>query len=151
MKTAYKTFPSYSSYTDPVTGITYTSQYDVFTVGAGYLDIQAALLSADQSSGAAKSPAVQYDPNTQTVYFVKDSTAVWGGSASWSASAVWGGSAFVGDQSAVWGGSSPSSSSAVWGGSAVWGEVQAPVSTRFGAEARFGAVALTQLNLLPLR
>ena len=151
MKTAYKTFPSYSSYTDPVTGITYTSQYDVFTVGAGYLDIQAALLSSDQSSGAAKSPAVQYDPNTQTVYFVKDSTAVWGGSASWSASAVWGGSAFVGDQSAVWGGSSPSSSSAVWGGSAVWGEVQAPVSARFGAEARFGAVALTQLNLLPLR
>ncbi len=43
MKTAYKTFPQYSSYTDPTTGITYTDQYDVFTVGAGYLDMQAAL------------------------------------------------------------------------------------------------------------
>src|SRR5713226_6821081 len=39
MKTAYKVFPSSSSYTDPTTGITYTSQYDVFTVGAGYLDV----------------------------------------------------------------------------------------------------------------
>ncbi len=43
MKTAYKTFPPYSVATDPVTGITYTSQYDIFTVGAGYLDIAAAL------------------------------------------------------------------------------------------------------------
>src|SRR5438552_4254848 len=43
MKTAYKVFPSYSSYIDPKTGITYTSTYDVFTVGAGYLDVAAAL------------------------------------------------------------------------------------------------------------
>src|SRR5207302_534815 len=43
MKTAYKTFPTYSSYTDPSTGITYTDQYDIFTVGAGYLDTAAAL------------------------------------------------------------------------------------------------------------
>ncbi|HET9697704.1 MAG TPA: S8 family peptidase [Terriglobales bacterium] len=43
MKTADKTFPSTSSYTDPTTGITYNDQYDIFTIGAGYLDIQAAL------------------------------------------------------------------------------------------------------------
>src|SRR5438445_910138 len=43
MNTAYKTFPTYSSYTDPSTGITYSSQYDIFTVGAGYLDTAAAL------------------------------------------------------------------------------------------------------------
>jgi serine protease AprX len=39
MKTAYKTFPAYSSVTDPSTGITYTDQYDAFTVGAGYVDL----------------------------------------------------------------------------------------------------------------
>jgi serine protease AprX len=44
MKTAYKVFPQYSSYTDPTTGITYTSQYDIFTVGAGYLDVYAATI-----------------------------------------------------------------------------------------------------------
>jgi len=51
MKTAYKAFPQSSSVYDPTTGITYTSQYDVFTVGAGYLDIAAALASTDLASG----------------------------------------------------------------------------------------------------
>ena len=37
----------YSSYTDPTTGITYTDQYDIFTVGAGYLDVAAALGNTD--------------------------------------------------------------------------------------------------------
>jgi len=125
MKTAYKTFPQSSSYTDPTTGITYTDQYDAFTIGAGYLDIQAALQSTDVSTGLAKSPVVQYDPATQSVYFVYDSFAVWGGSSpAWSSFAVWGGNAFVGDgsQFAVWGGSSQWASFAVWGGSSSWGD-----------------------------
>ena len=125
MKTAYKTFPQSSTYTDPTTGLTYTDQYDVFTVGAGYLDIQAALQSSDVSTGLAKSPVVQYDPTTQSVYFVYDNFAVWGGSSpAWSSFAVWGGNAFVGDgsQFAVWGGSSQWASFAVWGGSTSWGD-----------------------------
>jgi len=121
MKTAYKVFPQYRSYTDPDTGVTYTSQYDVFTVGAGYLDIQAALASTALSAGAAKSPVVQYDPATQSVYFVNDSFAVWGGSVDWSSFAVWGGNVFVGSNFAVWGGSTNWGSFAVWGGSAPWG------------------------------
>jgi serine protease AprX len=40
MKTAYKTFPTTSSVVDPTTGITYVDQYDIFTIGAGYLDFQ---------------------------------------------------------------------------------------------------------------
>jgi len=43
MKTASKSFPAYSTATDPTTGATYTSEYDIFTVGAGYLDVAAAL------------------------------------------------------------------------------------------------------------
>ncbi|MGB9197550.1 MAG: S8 family serine peptidase [Terriglobales bacterium] len=123
MKTAYKNFPQYSTYTDPTTGITYTDQYDIFTIGAGYLDIQAALQSTDVSSGLAKSPVVQYDSTTQSVYFVNDSFAVWGGSSSaWSSFAVWGGNAFATSQFAVWGGSSAWASFAVWGGSSPWGD-----------------------------
>ncbi|HKF06567.1 MAG TPA: S8 family peptidase, partial [Candidatus Sulfotelmatobacter sp.] len=34
MKTAWKSLPDYSSTVDPTTGITYTDQYDIFTVGA---------------------------------------------------------------------------------------------------------------------
>ena len=33
MKSAYKVFPQTSAYTDPTTGITYTSQYDIFMSG----------------------------------------------------------------------------------------------------------------------
>ena len=42
MKTAWKSFPAFSSTTDPTSGITYTDQYDVFTIGAGYIDVEAA-------------------------------------------------------------------------------------------------------------
>src|SRR5499427_7588448 len=45
MKTAYKNFPRYTTVTD--TGVTYTLQYDVLTVGAGYLDLQAATSASD--------------------------------------------------------------------------------------------------------
>src|SRR5437879_7564504 len=47
MKTAYKAFPSTSSVTDPDSGVTYTEQYDIFTIGAGYVDVQAALTNTD--------------------------------------------------------------------------------------------------------
>src|SRR6266849_4986413 len=47
MKTAYKTFPLASVATDPTTGAVYPSTYDIFTVGAGYLDIGAALTNSD--------------------------------------------------------------------------------------------------------
>ena len=42
MKTASKNFPPTSIAVDPVSGAMYTSQYDIFTIGAGYLDILAA-------------------------------------------------------------------------------------------------------------
>lgn len=122
MKTASKTFPQYSTYTDPTTGVTYTDQYDVFTIGAGYLDVQAALSSTDLSSGVALSPMVKYHPKSQTVRFVRSKFAVWGGSSTWSNFAVWGGNVFVTDQFAVWGGSDPDADFAVWGGSAPWGD-----------------------------
>src|ERR1039458_1542224 len=98
-----------------------TDQYDVFTVGAGYLDVQAALQSTDLSTGYARSPVVTFDSTTQNVYFVNDNFAVWGGSSDWSSFAVWGGNAFTSSQFAVWGGSNPYASFAVWGGSAPWG------------------------------
>ena len=43
MKTASKAFPVMSTATDPTTGQTYTDFYDMFTVGAGYVNVAAAL------------------------------------------------------------------------------------------------------------
>ena len=68
MKTAWKSLPAFSSTTDPTTGITYTDQYDVFTVGAGYVDVEAALTNTDVAKGTAMSPVASFNPNTDNVY-----------------------------------------------------------------------------------
>ena len=133
MKSAYKTFPRYSSATDPTTGKTFTSQYDIFTVGAGYLDIQAALSNTDLAPGtfgSAKSPAVTRD-KAGNIYLVTGSSVLWGGSVMWGTSVVWGTSVLwgtsVNGESVLWGASAPWGSSTdqgfsvLWGTSVVWG------------------------------
>ncbi len=127
MKTASKTFPTSSSVYDPASGITYTSQYDIFTVGAGYVDLAAALASTELSTGTSMSPTAVYDSNTGNVYLTSDPSTVWGTSQAWSGPAVWGSSQFVGGSAIMWGASGPSGSAIMWGagtpdGSAImWG------------------------------
>ncbi len=70
MKTAYKTFPLASVATDPTTGAVYPSTYDIFTVGAGYLDIGAALTNSDTAYYPALSPSVYYNSLLNTAILV---------------------------------------------------------------------------------
>jgi len=134
MLTAYKAFPQTSSYTDPSTGITYTDQYDIFTVGAGYLDVAAALSDTDlapATAGSALSPTAAYDPTTGQVYLVNGSAVVWGNSVVWGTAVVWGnsviwgtnatGQAVLWGNSVCWGSSTSSGFSVVWGSSVIWG------------------------------
>jgi serine protease AprX len=135
MLTAYKNFPSSSIATDPVTGAVYTSQYDIFTVGAGYLDIQAALNDPNVAVGTALSPTANYDAMSGFVYLMTDPSAVWDTRAVWAVRAVWSTSevdatrAVWGTQ-AVWGSSSLDGFRAVWTTRAVWA-----VSTTDATEA----------------
>jgi serine protease AprX len=121
MKTASKTFPTTSSVYDAASGITYTSQYDIFTVGAGYADMAAALASTELSSGAAISPTATYDSNTGNVYLTSDPSSVWGTKQAWSGPAVWGGSQFTGGSSIMWGATNTAGSSIMWGASSLAG------------------------------
>ena len=68
MKTADKNLPLYSAVVD--LGTTYNLQSDVFTVGAGYLNIQAALMNTDLAPGLAKSPTAHFDPGSGNAYFL---------------------------------------------------------------------------------
>jgi serine protease AprX len=120
MKTASKTFPSTSSVYDPTSGITYTSQYDIFTVGAGYVDLGAALASNELSSGTTMSPTAVYDSNTGNVRLTSDSSSTWGTSQTWSGPAVWGSSQFTGS-SIMWGATTSGGSSIMWGANGLWG------------------------------
>ena len=124
MKTASKNFPMTSITTDPATGITYTSQYDIFTVGAGYLDVWAALNNSDLLPGTAPSPAATYNPLTKTVSLA---AAWWGDSVLWGDSMVWGDSVFLNGssilwgESMLWGDSTNRAFSVLWGESILWG------------------------------
>jgi len=62
MKTASKTFPLTSIAVDSNTGKVYPSTYDMFTVGAGYLDIRAALYNRDGAYDFALSPVAYWNP-----------------------------------------------------------------------------------------
>jgi serine protease AprX len=71
MKTANKNLVQYSSYTHASTGITYNEQSDIFTIGAGYLDVNTALHNTDlatATSGSAKSPTAAYDASSGQVF-----------------------------------------------------------------------------------
>lgn len=133
MKTASKSFPQGSSVYDPVSGNTYVSYYDIFTVGAGYVDLGAALANNDIANGNALSPTAVYDNNTGKVHLVAPAGSVWGTTAAWSNSAVYGATRFssvgsgswsssnVSGSSVMWGANTSSGFSTIWSNSVMWG------------------------------
>src|ERR1700732_3165291 len=67
MKTAHKAFPTSSVSYVPHLWANFTEFYDLFSVGSGYLDVQAALADsnlAPASVGSALSPSAVYNPQT---------------------------------------------------------------------------------------
>jgi serine protease AprX len=114
MKTAWKSFPPEVTAVDPLTGAEYRSRHDAFTVGAGALDIHAALNSADMAVGTAASPIAFYDSTTDSVRLRFPYQPAWGGNTVWTAGAI-------GGPSVVWGNNVVAGSNALWGSNVVWG------------------------------
>jgi len=87
MQTSSKTFPTVSTVTDSTTGQTFTSYYDIFSVGAGYLDLAAALKAVNQvpAGFTAISPTANYDSGTGTVSLAFDASSVFSDKAMWGA------------------------------------------------------------------
>jgi serine protease AprX len=110
LKSATRDFPAFSIAVDSVTGESFESQYDIFTIGAGYLDVWAALNSTDTvpSGMTAASPLASYDSSTGIVSVVNADTAVWGLPDSQGFDAVW-----ATKRTAVWG--TACRRTAVWG------------------------------------
>jgi serine protease AprX len=114
MKTAWKGYPG-NSWAYDNSGKTYFSQYDIFTIGAGYLDIYSSLKSTDVVNGGAPSP-VAYRSTTTGKYGLMNSQSItWGNSITWGSSIIWG-------NSIVWGSNAVLSDSIIWGDSIVWGD-----------------------------
>jgi serine protease AprX len=113
----------------PHLATTFTDFYDLFSVGSGLLNVQAASTDtnlAPSNVGAALSPTAVYNPSTGVVSLVYGNTSVasnsvvWGSSVVWGTSVVWG-SAEVSGTSVVWGSSLPWNTNALEAFSVVWG------------------------------
>lgn len=130
MKTASKSFPVSSSVTDPDTGQTYVSYYDIFTVGAGYLDTTAALSNYDFAYGSAWSPTASYDSRSKNATLaVQSSSVIWGTSVTWGTSVIWGTNAFIGTSSVIWGSTISWGTTSLSGSSVIWGTTAASASS----------------------
>jgi serine protease AprX len=123
MMTASKTFPLMSVAVDPTTGVSYPSTYDMFTVGAGYVNVYAALNNQATSQGYAYSPTVVWNPLLSLALLFKSSNSLWNNT-TWSLTNVWGSQVIqstIGGSSAAWGDGGVWGSSAAWGDSGIWG------------------------------
>jgi serine protease AprX len=120
MKTAGKTFPVSSVATDPTTGLSYTDYYDVFTIGAGYLDVAAALANYDETLLSSVSPTASYNAASEQGHLVLPVTSNWAWLPQWSTSEVWG-NVVLPNGSSIWNASYAYGSSSSWGTSIVWG------------------------------
>jgi serine protease AprX len=129
MKTAYKMgIVSTSAYV-PHLLMSFIDFYDLFSVGSGLLNVQAATANTDLAPanvGAALSPYAVYNQQTGTVSLVygngsvSSNSVVWGSSVVWGTSVVWG-STVVNGTSVVWGSSLPWNNNLLSAFSVVWG------------------------------
>jgi serine protease AprX len=114
MKTAWKGYPlstwGYDSF-----GFGYLSQYDIFTIGAGYLDVYAAMQSSDVASGSTASPIAVYNSSTGQATLSTSGPVSYGSSITWGSSLIWG-------NSIVWGSNALLSDTIIWGNSLIWGQ-----------------------------
>jgi serine protease AprX len=131
MKTATKTFPATSTNIDPLTGAALTVTYDLFTVGAGYLDIPAALNNTDLSGGPATSPRAVYDASDGSTSVLIEPGSVWDNAVIWGTAVVWGtnvvinGDAVVWGTAVIWGTDTSGGFAVIWGTNNLWGNTQA--------------------------
>src|SRR5258706_14884040 len=109
MKTATKALQLYSTGIDAISKAAFNSQSDVFTVGAGYLNIAAALSNNDLVVLPALSPTAVYNTVTAKSGIVRNFSVTWGDSVLWGDSALFG--SFVFSRAAT----SPTDQSVLWG------------------------------------
>jgi serine protease AprX len=98
MKTANKMLSLFSAARDMWTGLSFSNQSDIFTVGAGYLDINGALNNHDLVSFPALSPTAYLNPVTGHVTIRRGGHGIWGTDdmTVWGDSLVWGNAVLAG-------------------------------------------------------
>jgi serine protease AprX len=113
MKTAQKAMPLRPMAWDSITNATFNLQSDLFAVGAGYLDVQAAIYNNDLTTLPALSAIAVYNSVTHKVTINRSFLLSWGSSVVWGDLVLYGYS--------VLNGMDADGFSVVWGDSVIWG------------------------------
>jgi serine protease AprX len=151
MKTARKILPLYMSNVDILHNVTYMNQADIFTVGAGYLDINAALQNTDLATAPAVSPQVVFNPSTgsskSAVTLYRSLNIIWGDNITWGENIVWGDNIVWAD-ALIWGAAvfngNLNGLNIIWGDNIVWGD-----TTLGGFNVIWGETLLSTSALQP--
>jgi serine protease AprX len=116
MKTAQKNLNLHSTAYDYLTLAPFNLQSDIFEVGAGYLDIQAALNNQDLTTLPAVSATANLGSGASAhqVSIQRNFSTVWGSSVVWGDSLIYGVNVFSGLNS--------TGLSVLWGSSVIWGQ-----------------------------
>jgi serine protease AprX len=160
MKTADKKMARGYIFVDPATGVGKYLQHDIFTVGAGYVNVQAAVSSTEvvASGYTAVSPFARrntdgsivltsnaaFGTTTKSCTLILCTTTVnsviWGNSVVWGNSVIWG-------SSVIWGNDNLLSNSVIWGSSVVWGNATlSGNSVIWGASVIWGGLDMEALS-----
>lgn len=131
MRTAWRNFEPTASVILS-TGQTYPIQHDVFTVGAGYLNLKGALSTTAKigSTQRALSPRVILVNGkvTMTTSYPNVTNICWGDNTNWSTNIVWGDAQFVTGtktltgSASVWGSNNTAGFNICWGDNIIWGD-----------------------------
>jgi serine protease AprX len=114
MKTARRGLVKTVSVYDTATAKWYSITHDIFTVGAGVLDINAAFNATFKPVGSAASPKAVYNSATRKVSLnfaaTGGSNVIWGDSAGYySTNVIWG-------ENVIWG------TNVIWGDNVIWSD-----------------------------
>lgn len=126
MKNAWRGFAPSATVVD--NGQSYTVRGDIFSVGAGYLDIDAAV--ADWTylpRASAQSPTAIYDTVTKKVKLIAGTNVIWGDSTS--------------PLNVIWGTNIVAGTNVIWGDNVVWGDATAGSNVVWGDRSIFSATS----------
>ena len=114
MKYARRGLARTASVYDAATATTYSLTHDMFTVGAGVLNIGPAFYATDKPAGSSASPKAVYNSSTKKVSLNFAATGgtnvIWGEAATnpFSTNVIWG-------ENVIWG------TNVIWGENVIWG------------------------------
>ena len=140
MKTATKIGTLYSTGIDANTRESFNNQSDIFTVGAGYLNISAALANYDLVTRPAISPTAVFNAITRKISISRDFSVLWGDSIIWGDSLLFG--SFVFSRPAL----NALDESVLWGDSVIWGDALASGFSILWGDSVNAVTTLTALS-----